>query len=120
MARARTSSNGRLDEAMRNMLQAQTSLVQAHATLAQAHATLAQTQAALQAQMVESDRLRAEAERRFDEYQRVNTERFARIEAILFDHSRILAEHTRILEALPDAVRERMGFPIAERRGPSH
>ena len=39
-------------------------------------------------------------------------ERFARIEAILLDHSRILADHTAILQALPEAVRERMGFKM--------
>ena len=110
MARVKTAGNGRLEEAIRDMLKA--------------HTALAQTQAALQAQMVESKRLRAEAERRFDEfvrrfneYERINNEQFARIHAILLDHSRILAEHTHILERLPDAVRERMGFPIPERRG---
>ena len=36
--------------------------------------------------------------------------RFARIEAILLDHTRILQEQGRILQALPDAVREKIGF----------
>ena len=31
----------------------------------------------------------------------------------LLDHSRILAEHTRILEALPEVIREKIGFKPA-------
>jgi hypothetical protein len=53
----------------------------------------------------------------YSEWRRETAERFERIERILLDHSRILAEHSRILtnhgrilEALPDAIRERMGF----------
>ena len=34
---------------------------------------------------------------------RVNTERFARIEALLI-------EHNRILQALPDTIRDKIGF----------
>jgi hypothetical protein len=33
--------------------------------------------------------------------ERQSAERFARIETILLDHSRILAEHTRLLQGLP-------------------
>ena len=39
---------------------------------------------------------------------RENAERFARIEAILLDHSRVLAEHTRLLHTLPEAVCEKI------------
>jgi hypothetical protein len=35
--------------------------------------------------------------------ERVNSERFARIESLLMEHS-------RILRALPDAIREKIGF----------
>jgi hypothetical protein len=38
--------------------------------------------------------------------------RFARIESILLEHTRILQEHSRILAALPDAVREKIGFKV--------
>ena len=38
--------------------------------------------------------------------ERTNAERFARIEAILMEHS-------RILRALPDAIRERIGFKVS-------
>jgi hypothetical protein len=92
MARAKNQHNGRfdtLDEAVR--------------TLVQTQATFVQNQAAFQAEMRELERLTAE--------------RFARIEAILLDHSRILAEHgriladhSRILQALPDAIRDKIGF----------
>jgi hypothetical protein len=96
MARARAAGNGRLEEAL---------------------ATLIQNQAAFVAQMRKTDRQIAEMER-------INTERFARIEAILLDHSRILAEHsriladhTRILEALADAIREKIGFKVPQAPG---
>jgi len=93
MARAREQRNGRLEEAM---------------------ATLLQTQAAFLARISETDRELAELKR-------INAEHFARIETILLEHSRILAEHTRILAdhsrilaALPDAIRDKIGFKIPE------
>jgi len=82
MARAKNQKNGRLEEAL---------------------ATLIQNQAAFVAQLYQRDREMAEL-------QRINSERFARIEAILLDHSRILAEHGRILERLPDVVRDKIGL----------
>lgn len=85
MARARSQSNGRLDK-----------LDEAISSLVQTQAIMVQNQAAFQSQMAELERETAK--------------RFARIEAILLDHSRILAEHTRTLQALPDAVREKIGF----------
>jgi len=92
MARARGQGNGKLDK-----------LDEAMAALVQAQATLVQNQAGFQSQI--------------SDLQRLNAERFARIEAILLDHSRILAEHTRILaehgkilQSLPDAVREKISF----------
>jgi hypothetical protein len=92
MARARKNSNGKLDEAMQS--------------LAHAQATLVQTQATLVAQMAESQREGAEFRRRTEEWQRQADGRFARIEAILLEHGRILL-------ALPDAVREKIGFKSA-------
>jgi hypothetical protein len=82
MARKIRQANGRLEEAM---------------------ATLIQNQAAFLARAADTDRYLAEMDR-------INSERFARIEAILMEHSRILAEHSRILQALPDAIREKIGF----------
>jgi hypothetical protein len=82
--------------------------------LEEAMATLLQTQASFLAQMAEIDRRIAETER-------INSERFARIETILLDHgriladhSRVLADHSRILQALPDAIREKIGFKVPE------
>jgi hypothetical protein len=98
MARARSERNGRLEEAMRD-------LVQSQAALTQAQATLAQNQAQFLARMAETDR--------------INSERFARIEAILLEHSRILAEHSRILRALPDTIREKIGFKTPDQAKPA-
>jgi hypothetical protein len=102
---ARAQKNGRLEEAL-------AALVQAQATLVQNMATLVQTQTAFVARMAESDARFAEWQRVSAALQEENRERFARIEAILLEHSRILADHTRILQALPDAIREKIGFKI--------
>jgi hypothetical protein len=75
MARARSAGNGRLEEAL---------------------ATLIQNQAAFVARMSGADVRMAEMER-------INAERFARIEALLL-------EHNRILQALPDVIRDKIGF----------
>src|SRR5438105_9211009 len=105
MARARNQKNGRLEEAMAN-------LVQSQATLVQNQATLVQNQASFLARMAETDARMAETDREIAEMQRVNAERFARIEAILLEHS-------RILQALPDAiseVRDKIGFRAPEQQ----
>jgi hypothetical protein len=94
MARAQIPKNGRLEEAL-------TSLIQSHATLEQAMASLIQNQVTFVTQMTEINRDMAETKR-------INSERFAHIEAILM-------EHTRILQALPDAIREKIGFKAAQK-----
>src|SRR2546430_1370076 len=92
MAKPRTQSNGKLDK-----------LDEAMSSLVQSQALLVQNQAAFEAQIID--------------LQRLNAERFGRIEAILLehsrilsDHSRILSDHGRILQALPDAIRDKIGF----------
>ena|SRR5271157_3736845 len=92
-------------------------LDQAIRRLEEAMAMLTQKQAWFLAHAASMDRL-------FAELQRINAVRFARIEAILLEHSRILAEHThilsdhgRILQALTDAVLERIGFKMPEQAG---
>jgi hypothetical protein len=75
MARAKNTRNGRLEEALATLIQNQTSFL---------------------ARMSEIDA-------RVAEMDRVNSERFARIEALLL-------EHNRILQALPDAIRDKIGF----------
>ncbi len=99
MARTKSGGNGRVDR-----------LEEAHLALAQAQATLLQAQANLVARTAETDTRIAAINARMAETDRINTERFARIEAILMEHSRILRDHSRILEALPDAIRDKIGF----------
>ncbi len=81
-------------------------------TLLQNQATLVQTQTVFFARKVERDARLADADR-------INAERFKRIETILLGHSRILADHTRILQALPEAVREKIGFKAPNPQGPA-
>jgi hypothetical protein len=79
-----------------------------------------QNQIAFTARMVEIDARmsahRAEIDARMAETDRINAERFARIETILLEHSRILKEHSRSLEALPDAIRERSVSKVPRRK----
>jgi hypothetical protein len=98
MAKSKAShnGNGRLEDALRSMLQARASLLQ--------------TQAAFQAEMAafghrmdDFARRMDEHARRMDDSERITAERFRRIEVILLDHS-------RVLERLPEAVREKIGF----------
>jgi hypothetical protein len=91
MARSKNQSNGHLEQAI---------------------AILIQNQAAFLAQKAETDREVAELRRESDRLQRENAERFARIEAILMEHS-------RILRALPDAIRDKIGFKIPEKTASS-
>ena len=82
MARTRGAGNGRLEEAL---------------------ATLILNQAAFLARMAEIDA-------RVAEMDRINSERFARIEERFARIEALLIEHNRILQALPDAVRDKIGF----------
>jgi hypothetical protein len=73
--------------------------------LEEALATLIQTQAAFVARVAEIDA-------RVAEMDRTNTERFARIETLLL-------EHNRVIQALSDAIREKIGFKAPEKSPPS-
>jgi hypothetical protein len=44
--------------------------------------------------------------------QRENSERFSRIEAELAAIRHVLVEHSRLLERLPEAVRDKIGFKV--------
>ncbi|MGH7137831.1 MAG: hypothetical protein ACREHD_18940, partial [Pirellulales bacterium] len=66
-------------------------------------ATLTQNQAAFLAHAAKTDRIIAKYRRRTDE-------RFARIENDMATILRVLAEHSRLLERLPEAVRDKIGF----------
>jgi hypothetical protein len=85
MARTKNGGNGRVDR----LEEAMSTLVQAQAALAQQHTAFLVRITEIDARMAETNRL--------------NSERFARIEAILLEHS-------RILRALPDAIRDKIGF----------
>jgi hypothetical protein len=105
MARAKSSGNRRLEEAMATLLQNQAALVQTQAGFVQ-------SQQAFLAQLAQLER--------------VTAERFARIEAILLEHSRILAEHGRILtdhsrklQTLPDTIRQKIGFKAPKQPRPA-
>jgi hypothetical protein len=82
MARAKSAGNGRREEAL--------------ATLIQTRVALMHIQASFLARAAENDARMAEIDRRIDE-------RFARIEAQLI-------ENTRLSKALPDAIRDKIGF----------
>jgi hypothetical protein len=92
-----------------------------HDRLEEAMATLLQNQAAFVSSLAESNRERAEIERRHQEFERRHfeferetKERFSRIEAQMAEIIRVLNEHTLILERLPEAVREKIGFKVPE------
>jgi hypothetical protein len=84
LARKRSTPNGRdrLDEAMTMLIQ---------------------NQAAFLNRLAENDRHDAEIRREA-------SERFARIEADIAAILRVLAEHGRLLQGLPEAVRDKIGF----------
>jgi len=87
---------------MAALAHAQAHLVEAQAASVQNQTALAQNQTAFLARMAETDARIAEMDREMNA-------RFARIEAILM-------EHGRILRALPDAVRDKIGFKAPESR----
>jgi hypothetical protein len=94
--RETTNNHDRLEEAITQLIQSQAVLVQNQAAFVQTQAAFVQSQAALTARMAEMDR--------------ENRERFVRIEAQMAEVIRVLNEHGRILERLPEAVREKIGF----------
>ena len=64
---------------------------------------LIQNQAAFLGRLAESDN-------RLSEIERASSERSARIEKDMTSILRVLAEHGRLLERLPEAVRDKIGF----------
>ena len=71
--------------------------------LQEAMTLLIQNQAAFLGRVSEMDRLSSERFARIDE-------RFARLETNMATVLRVLAEHGRMLETLPQAVRDKSGF----------
>ena len=89
MARSKSNGNGKLEEGM--------------AALQQSLLAMLQTQALMQQSHAQYEKDMAQLRRESDELKRAADERFARIEAILM-------EHNRILSRLADTVGEKIGF----------
>lgn len=104
MARAKVHENGKLDEAMTALVQSQAIMVQTQAALVAqlaAHKVESDKQSAeLKIKQVEVDKELAKAERMVEN-------RFARIEAALIEHS-------RILQSLANMVGEKIGFKVPQ------
>lgn len=81
-----------------------------HDRLAEALATLVQNQASFVAQLGNNERQQLEFKRQHLEFERETKERFARIEAQMAEIIRVLSDHTRVLERLTEAVRDKIGF----------
>ncbi len=92
MARAKSNGNGKLEEAMATVLHTQAAMQQTQATMQQAYADMITRFAQFEKEMAQ--------------IRRESDERFARIEAILL-------EHNRILSRLADTVGEKIGFKIS-------
>src|SRR5262245_18260631 len=78
-----------------------------HDRLEEAMIMLIQNQSGFLGRLAEIDR---NTSQRLTELERANSERFARIESEIAAIFRVLAEHSRLLERLPEAVRENIGF----------
>lgn len=78
--------------------------------LEDAIAVLIQNQAAFVSQLAQSERHHLEFARRHLEFEREAAERFARLEAQMAKIIQVLGEHSRLLEHLPEAVRDKIGF----------
>jgi hypothetical protein len=98
LAKKGATHNGRsrLDEAMATLTQSELELRQSEAALNQSMAAMNQSQLAFHAWRAERDKEMADLKRQTDE-------RFAAI-------MRLLAEHTRLLERMPEAVLEKISF----------
>ena len=106
MAKKRTTSgNGRtrLEEAMATLVQNQAAFVNRLGETDRA-------QVEFERQHLEFERQHLEFERRHQEFERETAARFARIEVQMAEIIRVLAEHGRLLERLPEAVRDKIGF----------
>ena len=98
MARKSPPENdrGRLDEAIATLIENQAALLARVAETDQAH--------------VEFQRQYLEFERRHFEFERETAERLAHIEAQMAEILHVLNNHGRMLERLPETVRDKIGF----------
>src|SRR5262245_18116943 len=109
MAKSKNNGNGALQESL-------TALNQSMALLNQSMAALHANQIAFTARMAEVDARHAESRREHAELEREIAARFAAIDKRFDRIEAILVEHNRTLQALPDAVREKIGFRMPEQR----
>ncbi len=77
-------------------------------------AMLIQNQTAFVAQLAEYNRVHSELARQHLELTRQSDDRFARIEAQMAEIIRVPNEHSRMLERLPEAERDKIGFKAAQ------
>ena len=110
MARKKTARNNHLEEAMALLMQSQAALMQNQTALSQQQIASMQQQTALMQQQAAFLERLSETDRELAQLRRQTDERFGRIETILLEHSRILSELMRMMEALPEAIREKIGF----------
>jgi len=75
---------------------------------------LIELQAVAQMQIAKADERMARADERFAHLQQSIGERFARIDERFAHIEQAIAALARMLEALPDAVREKIGFAAAQ------
>jgi hypothetical protein len=101
MARAKEQSNGKLDEAL-------TALVQARGVMVHTQAAFLAQSAETAKRLEEIEREKIELDKKYTESQVRIDERFARIEAILI-------EHNRILQSLANTVGEKIGFKAPDK-----
>jgi hypothetical protein len=99
----KNNKHDRLEEAMALLIQNQATFVQNQAAFNQTLAQQNQTQSAILQRLADLDRELAEQRRE-------NAARFARIEEELAAIRAILLRHEQILQSLPEAIREKIGF----------
>lgn len=102
MGKKPTNRHGRdrLEEAMALLIQNQAEFV----------SSVAETNRRIAENERPSVEMRRETDRQFAEMKRETDERFARIERDMAAIIRTLAEHSRLLERLPEAICDKIGF----------
>jgi predicted nucleic acid-binding Zn-ribbon protein len=100
---ASANGNGQLEQALTELARQQTAMMQQHTAMMQIQTSLNQNQALFNQNHAAMLARLSDLEQRTDE-------RIARIETDIQAILRVLAEHSRILQALPEAIRDKIGF----------
>jgi len=85
-----------------------------NSTLDQAIALLVQNNAAFLLQLAETNKRQADTDRRLARLEIENRERFERIEEEIRQIKLILLRHEQMLAALPETIRQKIGFENRE------